>query len=97
MKKKIYWLSRHELSPAQKQALTELHGEAEVIQLPIIFKSPKDLATFIQQHDDGFTYAVAGAPHYIYAVLAGCEFGIFENHPVKRQDGFLGWLPSIMW
>jgi hypothetical protein len=31
-----------------------------------------------------------GAPHYVTAALRGLRFGVFENHPRKRQDGSFG-------
>ena len=35
---RIYWVSRHELSPAQLQAIKELHGhDAEIIHDPVEF------------------------------------------------------------
>jgi len=47
---------------------------------------------YIRQHQGCFVYAVAGAPHYIQAALAGLTFGVFENHPEKRADGKFGLL-----
>lgn len=88
---KIYWLSRHELSPAQRKAIRDLHGEdAEVVKDPVTFGVPEALVDYILQHADGFVYVVAAAPHYISAALASCPFGVFENHPGKRQDGNFG-------
>ena len=88
---KIYWLSRHDLSPAQIQAIRDLHGEdAEVVKDPVVFANTEGLADYIRSHIDGFVYAVAGAPHYIAAALAGLRFGVFENYPMKRQDGSFG-------
>ena len=88
---KIYWVSRHELSPAQVRAIHDLHGEdAEVIRDPVVFAEPDGLQHYIVQHLDGFVYAVAGAPHYIAAALGHCRFGVFENHPARRQDGSFG-------
>lgn len=88
---KIYWLSRHDLSPAQHAAIRDLHGEdAEVVKDPVVFSNTDGLADYIRSHSDGFVYAVAGAPHYLAAALAGLHFGVFENHPQKRQDGTFG-------
>lgn len=88
---KIYWLSRHDLSPAQVRAIRDLHGEdAEVVKDAVVFADANALAGYITAHEDGFVYAVAGAPHYIAAALAGCRFGVFENHPARRQDGSFG-------
>jgi hypothetical protein len=88
---KVYWLSRHDLSPAQQQAIRDLHGEdVEVVKDPVVLKNTEGLADYIRSHSDGFVYAVAGAPHYLYAALTGCRFGVFENHPGKRQDGTFG-------
>lgn len=90
---KIFWLSRHDLSPAQIQAIRDLHGEdAEIVKDPVVFSDTDGLADYIRirEHTDSFVYAVAGAPHYIAAALAGLPFGVFENHPAKRQDGSFG-------
>ena len=88
---KVYWLSRHELSPAQRVAIRDLHGEeAEIVRDPVVFESPEGLLDYIRSHTDGFVYAVAGAPHYISAALEGVNFGIFENHPGRREDGAFG-------
>lgn len=57
---------------------------------PVVFSNTDGLADYIRNHTDGFVYAVAGAPHYITAALAGLHFGVFENHPQKRQDGSFG-------
>jgi hypothetical protein len=94
---KVYWVSRHDLSPAQQSALRSLHGEdVEVIKDPQTFMGAEGLAEYIRQHDDGFVYAVAGAVHYIVAALRGLQFGIFENHPQKRVDGTFG-LAAVYW
>jgi hypothetical protein len=88
---KIYWLSRHDLSPAQQRAIRDLHGEeAEIIKDPVSLTGADGLAEYIRSHSDGFVYAVAGAVHYITAALAGLRFGVFENHPQKRVDGSFG-------
>ena len=89
---KIYWLSRHDLSPSQVSAIRSLHGEdVEIMKDPVVFSNTDGLADYIRSHCfDGFVYAVAGAPHYIAAALAGFPFGVFENHPQKRQDGTFG-------
>lgn len=88
---KIYWLSRHDLSPAQLRAIEELHGnDVEIIKDPVVFQGVNGLADYIRNHSDGFVYAVAGGPHYIAAALAGLRFGVFENHPQKRMDGTFG-------
>jgi len=87
---KVYWVSRHDLSPAQDSAIRDLHGEdAEVVKDPVVFSSVEGLADYIGSHD-GFVYAVAGAPHYLHAALESCKFGVFENHPARRQDGTFG-------
>ena len=88
--KKIYWLSRHDLSPAQQQAISDFHGEVEVVKEAAVFNSEAGLAEIIQARRDGFCYAVAGAVHYLKAAEYGLGFGIFENHPAKRQDGSFG-------
>lgn len=88
---KIYWLSRHELSPAQQAAIRALHGEdAEVIRDAVSLVGVDGLSDYIRNHSDGFVYAVAGAVHYITAALEGLRFGVFENHPQKRVDGSFG-------
>ena len=88
---KVFWTSRHDLSPAQVSAIRALHGEdAEVVKDPVVFSNTDGLADYIRSHSDSFVYAVAGAPHYIAATLAGLRFGVFENHPQKRQDGTFG-------
>ncbi len=88
---KIFWLSRHDLSPAQVLAIRDLHGEdAEVAKDPVVFSNTDGLADYISNHSARFVSAVAGAPHYIAAALAGLRFGVFENHPQKRQDGTFG-------
>lgn len=88
---KVYWLSRHDLSPAQVRAVRDLHGEgAEVVKEPVVFSNTDGLADYIRSHSDGFIYAVAGTVHYITAALANLRFGVFENHPQKRIDGSFG-------
>ena len=88
---KVFWTSRHNLSPAQVSAIRALHGEdTEVVQDPVVFLNTDGLADYIRNRPDSFVYAVAGAPHYIAAALAGLRFGVFENHPQKRQDGTFG-------
>lgn len=91
----IFWLSRHDLSPAQLRAIHDLHGEdVEIIKDPVAFQGADGLADYIRDHgyppETMFFYAVAGAPHYIAAALYGYCFGVFENHPGKRQDGGFG-------
>ena len=87
----VRWLSRHDLSPAQLQAIRDLHGESvEVVKDPAVFQAAEGLADYIREHASDFVYAVAGAPHYLHAALSGCRFGVFENHPQKRQDGSFG-------
>lgn len=89
--KKVYWISRHDLSPAQVSAIRSFHGEnVEIIKDAVVFNSTSSLTDYICNHDDGFVYAVAGAPHYLAAALAGLRFGVFENYPQKRQDGSFG-------
>lgn len=87
--KKVYWLSRHELSAAQKQAIRDLHGDVEIVKDPVTFKEMNSLGEYIKSCD-GFVYAVGGAHHYLAAALDGLSFGVFENHPQKRQDGMFG-------
>ena len=88
---RIYWVSRHELSPAQLQAIKELHGhDAEIIHDPVEFGRFDELAGYIDCRPAGFVYVVAGGPHYIHAALSSRCFGIFENHSKKRADGMLG-------
>lgn len=88
---KVCWISRHDLSPAQKQAVSDLHGaDTEVVKDSVVFTNTEGLADYIRTNADGFVYAVAGAPHYLAAALAGLSFGVFENHPQKRRDGTFG-------
>ncbi len=88
---KVYWISRHEFSPAQVSAVRILHGEdVEIVKEAVEFGSADGLADLIRGHSDGFVYAVAGAAHYLTAALAGLVFGVFENHPKKRADGSFG-------
>ncbi len=85
---KVYWLSRHELSPAQVAAVRDLHGEdAEVVKDPAVFRDAAGLTEYIVEHPDGFVYAVAGAPHYIFAALAGLRFGVFGLAAVYHVVG----------
>lgn len=87
----IHWISRHELSPAQKQALLDLHGDVQVVRQALVFEDVDGLRLFIESiGEDDFVYAVAGAPHYLAAALSGCEFGVFLNHPGRRADGTFG-------
>lgn len=88
---KVYWVSRHDISPAQKRAIRDLHGEdAEIIKDPVVFSTTEGLADYISTHPDGFVYAVAGAVHCVHAALSGCSFGIFENDPKKRENRSFG-------
>lgn len=88
---KVYWLSRHEMSPAQLQAIRALHGkDVEIVKDAVVFTAVSGLADYIESHADGFVYAVAGAVHYLTAAFAGLGFGVFENHPQKRADGTFG-------
>jgi len=88
---KVYWVSRHPLSPAQQQAIKDLHGDdVEVVHNPVSFTDETGLSEFIKAHQDGFVYAVAGGQHYIEAALAGCRFGIFSISPQRRADGVFG-------
>lgn len=88
--KTVYWVSRHDLSPAQIVAIVALHGEVCVVKDPVVFTTVDGLADYIREREDCFVYAVAGAPHYLAAALAGLRFGVFENHPQRRQDGSFG-------
>jgi len=89
---KIYWVSRHDMSPAQIKAVKALHGEdAEIVKDPVVLAGADGLKKYLESHRDGFVYAVAGAVHYLTAALEGGNgFGIFENHPARRQDGSFG-------
>ena len=88
---KVYWLSRHEFSPAQWRAIRDLHGDdVQVVHEKLTLEGLDGLADYIRGHGDGFVYAVAGAAHYVRAALAGSSFGVFENHPQKRADGSFG-------
>lgn len=92
---KVYWLSRHSLSPAQVQAIKRLHGEDVIIlHEPIVLEGLDALAEAIHSRNDGFVYAVAPAHMVakasIACALGGYQFGVFENHPLKRADGSFG-------
>lgn len=93
---KIYWVSRHDLSPAQRRAISDLHGVVEVVKDPVEFKTDQGLAEYIRSHSDGFVYAVATGVHYLVAGFAGLPFGMFTNHPGKRADGQFG-LAEVHW
>lgn len=86
----IRWVSRHELSPAQRRAIADLHGNVEVMKDSVVFQTVDGLKCYIAAHEGDFVYAVAGAPHYLDAALSGCEFGVFLNHPGRRADGTFG-------
>jgi len=87
----IFWISRHELSPAQTKAILDLHGDVEVKRQEVVFDEVGGLKSLIESVDEGdFVYAVAGAPHYLAAALSGCEFGVFLNHPGRRANGTFG-------
>lgn len=88
--KTVYWVSRHDLSPAQLVAIVALHGDVQIVKDPVVFTTVDGLADYIREREDGFVYAVAGAPHYLAAALVGLRFGVFENYPQRRQDGSFG-------
>lgn len=100
MSKKIYWVSRHQLTPDQMQALREIHeDDIEVIHEPVVFRELDGLTRYIQSHQDGFVYAVAGAAQMISAATQCTDqnspgepyvFGVFENDPERRADGSFG-------
>lgn len=91
---KVYWFSRHALSPAQQQAIRDLHGEdAEIVHDTGPFADLNDCIWRIRR-------AAAAAGTAVYAVLpahfavalatADVRFGMFENHPSKRANGQFG-------
>jgi hypothetical protein len=87
----VFWLSRHNLSPAQVRALRGLHGKDVRIETASpVFESADGLADVIRASPAAWVYAVAGPTHYLVAALAGLRFGVFENHPQKRADGTFG-------
>lgn len=91
MSEKVYWVSRHQLSPAQWRALRDIHGkDVVVVWEAVVFDEGSTLVDYIQHHRDGFVYAVASSDYVIDAALAGEPFGHFKNHPAKRQDGTFG-------
>ena len=57
---------------------------------PVVFTDDAGLVDYICDHADGFVYAVGGVVHYIAAALGGAAFGVFGNHPGKRNDGSFG-------
>jgi hypothetical protein len=88
---KVLWISRHDLSAAQVSAIRAIHGaDVDIKKDPAVLTNSEGLADYIHKNPDAFVYAVAGAPHYIAAALAGLRFGVFENHPAKRADGSFG-------
>ena len=90
MKRKIHWVSRHALSPAQERALKDLHGDVEVVHHQnVLFEDVDGVTSFVKEHS-GFVYVVAGPQHTLHAMAWGCEFGVFANHHTKRQDGSFG-------
>lgn len=97
MAERVYWVSRHALSPAQVNALKILHGEnVTIIHETVQFTSDDGLAEYIWSHLDGLVYAVAGAQHYLTAAAEGLRFGVMANHPGKRRDGQFG-LAGVYW
>lgn len=91
MANKVYWLSRHQLSPAQQQALKDIWGEdVEVVHEDVTFDENYSLNQAIADRKDGFVYAVAPVISLIYAYAWYNDFGIFENDPKKRADGAFG-------
>lgn len=88
---KVYWLSRHALSPAQVSAVKLLHGDSvEIVCEAVSFTGLDGLKQAISERTDGYVYAVVPAHMSIAAALQGCAFGLFENHPAKRLDGSFG-------
>lgn len=90
--KKVFWVSRHPLSPAQLQAIGEIWGkDVEIVHDPVIFALHEDFLSYlVSRPENSFVYAVVPAH---YAVIAACEhkeFGLFENFPARRQDGTFG-------
>lgn len=91
MKKKVIFVSRHELSPGQVNAIKALHGEdCEIDRDPHVFQGQDGLTEYIRSNADAFVYAVAGSVHVLDAALNGASFGIFENYPGKRANGEFG-------
>ncbi|OGF22667.1 hypothetical protein A2Y83_01180 [Candidatus Falkowbacteria bacterium RBG_13_39_14] len=88
---KVFWLSRHELSKSQIEAIQDLHGkDVEIIKRPTNFSSEKDFIETVNAYRNGFVYTVASAPMYLSAMSAGLNFGIFQNHNAQRKDGTFG-------
>ena len=95
---KIYWLSRHDLSPAQTRAVRDLHGEdAVVVKDAVVFADADALAEYIRGHEDGFVYAVAGAPHYIAAALGYCRSGCSRTTRRGGRTGASASPPCTTW
>jgi hypothetical protein len=91
MNNEVRWISRHDLSPAQRQAILDLHGEdAVVVKDSITLEGVYGIAEYVISHPGSFVYVVGSAEHYIAAALSGMRFGIFKNYPGKRQDGEFG-------
>ena len=83
---KVYWVSRHDMSPAQLLAVRYMHGEdTEVLKDSVTFEGPDGLQKYIETHSDGVVYAVATSAQFMWAALNGRgEFGFFENHPARE-------------
>jgi len=94
---RIYWASRHKLAEKQLKMLNEFFNSPEVIHEKITFKNNEGLADYINDRNSPVV-CVAGAVHYLYAMMKGLEFYIFErdnsmefsalyrvkNHEVKK-------------
>jgi len=93
--RKVRWVSRHKLTPAQEEAFKTIHRLVwgveckQIIEESKVFRAdnPNALADFLKSHPDEFVYVVASSHHYISAVLQGCSFGVVVNHPARRKDG----------
>jgi hypothetical protein len=85
----VYWTSRHELAPAQREAILQLHGSLDIVSEKVSFESDaRALIRYITRKGPlAFVYVVASGHHVIKAALEGCRFGVMANSPQSRLDG----------
>ncbi|MEJ0021508.1 MAG: hypothetical protein WDN47_02895 [Candidatus Doudnabacteria bacterium] len=88
---KIYWVSRQKMSLGQIKAVREIHGDdVKIIKDRVVFKTTEAFGEYLAEHHDGFTYTTAETSHCLWAAVNGHqEFGVFENHALRRKDDAL--------
>lgn len=75
----VYWLANRALSPLERHAINEVHGDGVEIQpVPFHPDSFRSLAKFVSGRD-GFVYTDAPMPDCIYAAVEGETFGFFQE------------------